>query len=310
MIENLEFLPGSFSENEARLRLAVSESSDIVSMTGRLRGPYCETAKTLTSNSPLVPIPNPPPRSAGEGLGEGATRDSRPVVESVVVDPCYWTPQMPFQYKASVQVQTTAGEEVSSEFVFGMKRWCRDKTNLRLNLRRIVLRGTRVSSPSVDDLVQAHQLETALIVDSFNHIVGSEASRLGVALVVDLRNVVSDLPAELQRLDWLPAVLVALVSSKQLNADVDPLHMPKQCLLAQCLDGGSQPGEVVMPETTLLAVELAADERPPHWLATVAMPVLVVRRAEPPLDLSQARRGCDRLQAELAPEFNLAGYFV
>jgi len=306
MIENLEFLPGSFSENEARLRLAVSESSDIVSMTGSLRGPYCETAKTLTSNSPLVPIPNPPPRSAGEG----ATRDLRPVVETVVVDPCYWTPQMPFQYKASVQVQTTVGQEVSSEFVFGMKRWCRDKTNLRLNLRRIVLRGTRVSNPSVDDLVQAHQLETALIVECFNDILGSEASRLGVPLVVDLRNVASDLPGELRQLDWLPAVLVALVSRRQLNDGVDPLHLPKQCLLAQCLDGGSQPGDVVMPETTLLAVELAADERPPHWLATVAMPVLAIRPAEPPLDLSQARRGCDRLQAELAPEFNLAGYFV
>jgi hypothetical protein len=60
----------------------------------------------------------------------------------------------------------------------------------------------------------------------------------------------------------------------------------------------------------VVAVELAAEERPPSWMASLGKPVIAIRRGGAYANLHEARAACDRLQAELAPEFDLAGYFA
>ena len=60
----------------------------------------------------------------------------------------------------------------------------------------------------------------------------------------------------------------------------------------------------------VIAVELAEGDRPPAWIAKVSKPVIAIRRGRVYADFFEARAACDRLQAELAPDFNLAGYFV
>jgi hypothetical protein len=57
------------------------------------------------------------------------------------------------------------------------------------------------------------------------------------------------------------------------------------------------------------AIELQSGERPPTWAATCDKPVIVIRN-DLEAEIRTARMSCDKLQAELAPEFDLAGYFV
>jgi hypothetical protein len=57
------------------------------------------------------------------------------------------------------------------------------------------------------------------------------------------------------------------------------------------------------------AVELNPGDRPPAWLATCDKPVMAIRK-NIASEIPTGRTGCDRLQAELAPKFDLAGYFV
>ena len=59
-----------------------------------------------------------------------------------------------------------------------------------------------------------------------------------------------------------------------------------------------------------MVLELQPGERPHAALAHCTLPVIAIRRGESYADFTTARAACDRLQAQLSPEFNLAGYFI
>ena len=82
-------------------------------------------------------------------------------------------------------------------------------------------------------------------------------------------------------------------------------------LLAQqfdSLDGGD--ASSVAGGVGAIVAKLDDGERPPRWMATCGRPVVAIRRGAAYAGFEEARIACDRLQAELAPEFDLAGYFV
>ena len=79
-------------------------------------------------------------------------------------------------------------------------------------------------------------------------------------------------------------------------------------LLAQDVYTGKP--DVAAERAPLLAIELGPAERPPVWLAHCGRPVLAIRRGADSAQAGDVRRRCDLLQAELAPEFDFAGYFV
>ena len=60
----------------------------------------------------------------------------------------------------------------------------------------------------------------------------------------------------------------------------------------------------------VIVAMLADGERPPAWMAACGRPIVAIRRGAAYADFEKARADCDRLQAALAPEFDLAGYFV
>ena len=68
--------------------------------------------------------------------------------------------------------------------------------------------------------------------------------------------------------------------------------------------------EAVADTCQAIIVELQSDQRPPTSLATLNKPMIAIRRGVAFNNLHEARAACDRLQAELAPEFDLAGYVV
>src|SRR6516225_4867325 len=81
---------GEANEAEARVyaRLPSAVPLDGYQLTGRLIGPECCFAKTLPATIPFVD------RGPGNGL----------LTEAIVPDPCFWTPELPFLYRAIVEV--------------------------------------------------------------------------------------------------------------------------------------------------------------------------------------------------------------
>ncbi len=295
MHDQLQFHVGNTSQSEACVYFSMRNDSKILSATGSFIGPHCEHSRTLPAEFKIRLSTHP------------ATQQT--IAEITIIDPCYWNPALPFTYEVELQIQDTNGLEIAYRGTLGMRRWHGAKKSFYLDLRRCVLRGYRCNEPNEDALQVARQQELTLIVDPTDRSFYQTANRLGVGLVVDLRNVGKAISDHVYRLNDSPSVMVALVSTEQLS-QLDTNHRPKQCLLAQCLTAGAQPNEIIGTTPDAFAIELKADERPPLWLADIEKPLIAIHclAEEPPLH--SPRRRCEKLQATLAPDFSLAGYFV
>ncbi len=286
MQDSLDLIVTERTENHARILLAARAGSTIGDITGVVRGPYCEFTKTLTADFHF--------KATATGGG----------VEALVMEPCYWTAQMPFWYDLRLKVKTQGGTEREEILPAGIKRFNCEGRNLRLESKRIVLRGLRFDSPTENDLRIARNCETALWVTNSGEDVCQMASRLGVPLIIDLRG--NDLAVNnvVRQLAWYPAVFVVLVSTDQL-AELGS-DSPRQTFVAIIVNAQDHEPS---GKHDAIVIELSGGERPPAWAATCDKPVIAVR-IDVASQIKSARAGCDRLQAELAPELSLAGYFV
>lgn len=240
------------------------------SRRGTIRGPFSNFAKTLPADFALRP-------------------NESGFAEALITEPCYWTPQLPMRYELHLEGNPSEPSET-----FGLKRFYCSGQNLSLESKRIVLRGKACDTPTENDLQLARQHETALIVTDLADDVCEMASRLGVPLLVSVAS-----ETAIERLAWFPAVYMVIGTA---NRRLSPaLQVP----VAEIVRAGDKPtlaGQAII-------IELQSSERPPVWAATCDRPVIVIRK-DAEANIRTARASCDRLQAELAPEFDLAGYFV
>jgi hypothetical protein len=206
--------------------------------------------------------------------------------EALITEPCYWTPQLPMRYELHIEGESSVS--------FGLKRFYCSGRNLTLEGKRIVLRGKECDSPSETDLKLARQHETALMVIDPTDEVCQMASRLGVPLLVRVTSVTA-----IERLAWYPAVYMVLVTAGQCAS------LSSQVLVTEIVMADKEPTGL----SQAVIIKLDPNERPPAWAATCDKPVIVIRK-DPEAEIKTARSACDQLQAELAPEFDLAGYFV
>jgi hypothetical protein len=244
-----------------------------------VRGPYSDFSKTLTADSPITP------ETAG-------------TFGSLLVEPCYWTPSLPFWYDLRLTITLADGTTRAAVIPVGIKRFYCEGRNLLLAGKRIVLRGVAIDMLDDAQLSTARKSETALIVRHVDDEICGTASRLGVPLIVDLRAAPSASSAELE---WHPAVMLILVTGEQADS-------PQPRTIHRVVCGNANTVQAAV-SCDAYAIELQPGERPPAWAATCDKPVIVIRK-DPGADIRTARAGCDKLQAEFAPEFDLAGYFV
>lgn len=280
MRDQLDFFVTERTESHARILLTPRKGANVAGIAGVVRGPFSDFSKTLTADSAIKP-----------GTTEGT-------FEALVVEPCYWTPSLPFWYDLRLTVTFDDGTRREETVAVGFKRFYCERRNFLLEGKRVVLRGRQADAPGEEYLLAARKYETALLVKHAGEGVCAAASRLGIPLVVDLRGI--EPPADFNW-DWYPAVMLVLVDSRQA---VDEKLRNVQTVV--CVNAARE--RPAIPCDAYLS-ELSRDERPPAWAATCDKPVIAFRK-DPEADIRTARAGCDKLQAELAPEFDLAGYFV
>lgn len=226
------------------------------SITGHVRGPFCLHSRTLPST--IV-------------VKQGT---------ALVVDPCYWTPKLPFLYEAKLEFEAEQGKQLV-EFRFGL-RWCvTDGCGLRLNGKSFVARC--VNDDAKPDLDAYRASSAGLWMTSYCKEICVEASQRGV--LVACADPLNEWQTE--QIDHFPAVLFAR-TSHQLSSDVIRL-------VDNCPEKG----------TVLIAEEGAFGDE----TGDVNSPQFVYRQA-PTGDVSQLRRGCDELQRDMASIGQFAGYVV
>jgi hypothetical protein len=294
--EQLAFVTIDATETGLRLRVdavRAGESAGPVGFAGQLEGPVCKFARTLsTSYKVSRPL--------------GGADSGRALAESYVADPCYWTPALPFLYRLVGEVARADGTTLPLDRLIGFRRLRPERASLRLEGERVVFRGAAVASFGVDGLDDARNAGTMLIVGESSEELCLAADGTGVGLIADLRNQSSPLDATLRRLALHPSVMAVI-----LDAEATSAGRQAGLLVANGIRAAAEPSPADLHfAPNLFVVELSPGESPPAWMASSRCPVIAVRRGAAYADFTGARAACDQLQADLAPEFNLAGYFV
>jgi hypothetical protein len=270
-----------------RLRIATDSAAEVElrqvdgsasAISGVVYGPRCEYARTLPTQFRVA--------------------DGRVTIP----EPCYWTPKLPFLYELAADESGVDG--VAAIRTLGLRRLAARGPSLYWESRRMVLRGARLPALAADRVAAVRSAEAAVLLQRPSREQCAIGDRYGVALVADERSSPSANEV-MERLAGSPSVALVLFRADQLPPDAEK-GLGGGCLLTACLRGDEAPPAWA----DALAVEVGPAERPPAALADAGKPVIVIRRGAPYPDVQAARSACDRLQAELAPQFDLAGYFV
>lgn len=288
--ELLDVFTHRATESEVLVEICDMSQGRIRAFQAELHGPYCERAQTLRTTFRAERC------QCEEKVSHFTTL--------LVTDPCYWTPQLPQLYDLQLALELADGTTTEWKHTIGLRRWEIEGRNLFRERKRTVVRGVTVADLCVENLQAAVKAEVALVVRDPSKAFLQRASELGVPLVVDLRGVYSNISHKLLSYAWQPAVVLALPDLRSVDFHYQPRAVKTGCVIhaADSFDDDSWADVIV--------IELNEAERPPDWAATCQQPVIAIRCQEAYADLQQARRGCDRLQADLAPQFDLAGYIV
>jgi hypothetical protein len=269
------------SDSQAEVEVLGPGTTPVLGLSGEVYGPKCEFARTLPTKYPVT----------GSKI--------------LIPEPCYWTPQLPFLYELELRWQDAEGGDHSFKRLVGLRRLSPRRNSLYWDSRRVVLRGMRVPMVTADLIAAARAADVTLLTPPTDEQCAL-ADRFGTPLIADLRD--ADSTADhLARLVEHPSVAMVLVNDRQLfPSEIEQL--PLGGIYAVAVDAPC--ATPLAPWSNVIVVELQPGDRPHAALAHCAKPVIAIRRGESYADFAAARAACDRLQTELSPEFNLAGYFV
>ena len=254
-------------------------------VAGRVIGPRCAYARTLPSTYEWRPEASP---AGGPPQAYRAT----------IPDPCYWTSELPFLYDVEVELRGANDRSTAAVWPLGLRRVESRGGSLLVERRRTVLRGAALQSADEGVLRAARAAGAAVALPHPDVATLRQGSEIGVDIVADMRGAA----AHAQALAWQPAVVLAIVDASQA---ANPWPGVAAC---QAVSAAEVVEPILAPWARVLAFELATGERPPAWARDCGRPVVAIRRGQPYADMAAARGACDGLQAELAPEFDLAGY--
>jgi Glycosyl hydrolases family 2 len=306
MIHHVDLFFGSADPAQARVYAAVTLAAnhqhelDQFQLSGHLIGPTCDFAHTLPARIPFVP----------------RKTDNTLLAEAIVPDPCFWTPELPFLYRADLQLTKKQTVVQQHNGIVGIRRLGIRGRELNFEGKRFVLRGAHLTasnnSPAENDLTFVRQTWTAAIVSQPPIGLCEIASRRGMLLVADLRtpsgNISSSATAEtVEHISQWPAVVMAIVNFDALPT-LQRQGASRNLLIGQYLSATELPTTSEHAQIIFAEVGNVADFA--QQTKICVRPVIAVRPLPQPGKIEQSRAACDVLQRDLAPYGDFAGYVV
>lgn len=289
--DRLELFFGAATESICHVyaRLATPDPARRWQLAGTLVGPACAYASTLPATYRFTD------RTSPTGL----------LAEALVPDPCYWTPQLPHLYDVELELVEDGRVVETVRRGFGIRRLAADKRtrNWMFDGASWVLRGATAEALPQTDLGAWREAETVMCVRNPNDALCEAASRQGVLLLAKLGGNELDEVVRLRR--WPAVGLIAVAASTE--RDLSVLGLNAQLVQQSPVGGPLVPAawaDAVMVEMSPHETEL------PDSLADCPLPVVVHRPAGPLSSVADGRAACDRLQRDLAPCGQFAGYIV
>ena len=295
-----DFFWGRVSTNLAHLYVRVSGdlAGERPVLRGFVRGPRCRHSRTLPAQFPL------------RDLGPGPTC----LAEARVTDPAFWSPELPALYDLHLELCSDGRMLHQIRGKIGIRRLGCVGSYLRLEQERWVPRGLYVSSATAEELAVAREHEVALLCDDPPDTLCAEAAEQGVFIVARIGR--SQPQSELRRLSrWASVGIVVLPQFSPSQVTELRQQFPNllfarsvQSRQYQGEDAGTDRADDAAYDLELCEVEDLFAYR--HRSSTSGKPVLLLRRLAEPVTIVTARAACDRLQRDVAPPGDEAGYFV
>ena len=291
--DQVELFFGDASDALARVyvRLRGADTSGL-SLGGVLTGPQCHYAQTLPARFDFVD------RGRGPSL----------LAEAIVPEPCFWTPEMPHHYQASIELREGDRPIAQCQRLLGIRTLGAAGRNLIYDGKRWVVRGVGLKALIEAEIEQLHSADTAGLVPAPSDALCRYASRVGAMLMAELDEPRVD---EIRRLARWPAVaIVTLPADEPLDLD----GLAHNLLLAARF--GARKSLKVPPWAQLAMVDVNGQTGLAEQLSQLELPVIArgcPRQAGG--TILERRLECDGLQRDLAgrTEFvgrDFAGYIV
>lgn len=275
LLSGLQVFFGDTNAAEARVyaRLPMSDALKGCRLTGKVMGPTTMYGHTLSASIALV------------DRGPGATL----LAEAIVPEPCFWSPESPFLYRAVVGL--SRGNEILTAVhcTVGIRPLGTAKNRLILEGRPWLLRGVHLANVPSTPFPDLRKAGLSLVVAASRADDGllELASGLGVALVVQSSGDLS----ELQRLSRWPAVVLAILPQ---STTIDRKEVPNLLLAQEGHDQLAPWADVV----------LAADAD-----SSCPLPVIASRPIHRPMMLDEVRNAIESVEHELGQR-DFCGYIV
>lgn len=290
LLDNLDVFYGELTPARATVyaRLEGLEGTEGLSLCGFVRGPRCLYSKTLPASFRL------------QDAGPAPTL----LAKTVVPDPSYWSPDTPHIYDVTVELKK-GGDIIASEVrQIGFKPLGVSGRFFTWEGKPWVLRGVTTRSSNVDSIESWRDCSAAIVGACIPNAQLREASEKGV-LCFDLgdgNRSEAECLCEAKRLAKFPSLAIANLGRPAENIRKLMPNVVVTCISE--LRGFAKPvlqGILVYRSQNLS--ELAT-------LMSLNVPLVVDRSIGPNQSVEQARAACDKLQADLAPIGQFAGYIV
>lgn len=270
-------------------------------LNGRIVGPTCRYSSTLQAEIPFK----------HRGLTRWGDRTAL-VAEAVVPDPCYWSTELPFMYRAVGEVTRAQTSSSASEFdqPFGIRSFSTTGKRLTFNGRPWVPRIVqRVKVADAPPAAAWRDAAAVMFFDRPDDDLCQELSEAGVIMMTTVEGARTTVLGELERLGRYPAVAIVVVKSTDVTAR-ELRTAAQNTLLARFSD--CKFDATAGDETdVLLAMVLADGSRwRLKWAVASELPTVVMRPLNRNVPLAEARTACDALQRDLAGTYDVAGYLV
>jgi len=292
-LDSLQLILGETSPVESHVHLRtdgfVGDAS--WSLSGSIAGPECMYAHTLSTTVAL--------RARLSG--------ARQVGEGLIPDPCYWTPEMPYLYRARVELRQGARISSQREIAFGIRPLGVQGRSLVFAGQRWVLRGVFQSEAPGVDLAAWHDAGAAMRATDPDDELCEAASRIGVLIVADLSRAQNGIESRLLRLSRWPAVGFAILPAN-VAVTAEVRRAAANMLLAYEVDALRSSAD--RANADVLLVNADEPQRFADLVRDAKQPAVAVRPAGRQADVAAPRKLCDRLQRDLAQIGDFAGYVV